>query len=157
MNFDICIIDKRGGWQQKEWGKDTLQCSIVICKVALQSQSKSRNQKLLILVEQHHPPQALSAIAGGLVPLLDDVTHCDELWNVSHSIKLSSLSFFLLQLFSLYLYWTELKRGDLMDFRTVGGSFLYAVHFKLKITKLVLLFQEECLLNYNFIICTMSR
>ncbi len=51
---------------------------------------------------------------------------CDELWNVSHSIKPSSV-FSLLQISSLSLWSTEPKREDarLVDFRTVGGSNLW--------------------------------
>lgn len=114
-------------------------CNIQSCSYRVKARAEIKRSR--ILVEQHHPPQAFSAIAGRRAPLSDDVTHCDELWNVSHSIKLSSLSF--------------------NSFICISGLWVghscYVVHFTLKINKVVLQFQEECLLNYNFIIYTMSR
>jgi len=45
MNFDICIIDKWGGWEHSKWGKDTLQCSTVIFKVAPTESKREQKSK----------------------------------------------------------------------------------------------------------------
>lgn len=84
-------------------------CNIQSCSYRVKARAEIKRSR--ILVEQHHPPQAFSAIAGS-----PSFRWCNPLWWIMKCVTLNQTFFSLLQLFYLY-------------FRTVGGSFMLCSTF----------------------------